>query len=262
VTNSIHPTAIVSPQAELGEGNTIGPFVYIQDNVRIGNNNQFMTGSVVKPGVTLTDNNITHEYAVLGGEPQDLGFNGHVSFVEIGSENVFRESVTIHRSKTENEITRVGNNNFLMANAHIGHDCQLGNHVVIAPSSALGGFVTVDDRAFISGGVMVHQFVHVGRFAMIGGNSKITQDVLPFMTTDGNPAQVHGLNVVGLRRAGFTKVMLAELKQAYRILFSSNDRLEHKLDELRQLPGEEVAHLVEFIGAAKRGFHRSKSEVD
>ena len=221
-----------------------------------------MTGSIVKPGVTVANNNTLHEYAVLGGEPQDLGFNGHTSFVEIGSGNVFRESVTVHRSKTEGETTRLGNDNFLMANVHIGHDCQLGNNVVIAPSSGLGGFVSVDDKAFISGGVMVHQFVNIGRFAMIGGNSKITQDVLPFMTTDGNPAEVHGLNIVGLRRAGFDRTMLSELKQAYRILFAGNDKLENKLEQLKGLSGEAVAHLIEFINRAKRGFHRAKLETD
>lgn len=262
MSNSIHPSAIVSPAAELGEGNIIGPFVHIHDNVRIGNHNQLMTGSVIKPGVTMGDSNTLHEYSVLGGEPQDLGFDGHSSFVEIGSGNVFRESVTVHRSKTENGITRIGNENFLMANVHIGHDCQLANNVVIAPSSGLGGFVSVDDKAFISGGVMVHQFVNIGRFAMIGGNSKITQDVLPFMTTDGNPAQVHGLNIVGLRRAGFNKASLAELKQAYRILFASNEKLENKLAQLSESPGEAVEHLIKFIGSAKRGFHRAKTETD
>lgn len=262
MSNSIHSTAIVSPKAELGEGNTIGPFVHIHDDACLGNNNHLMTGSVIKPGVTMADNNILHEYSVLGGEPQDLGYNGHVSYVEVGSGNVFRESVTVHRSKTENETTTIGNENFLMANVHIGHDCQLANNVVIAPSSGLGGFVTVGDKAFISGGVMVHQFVNIGRFAMIGGNSKITQDVLPFMTTDGNPAQVHGLNIVGLRRGGFNKTMLSELKQAYRVLFTSNEKLENKLEELDKLPGDAVAHLVEFISAAKRGFHRGKSETD
>ena len=262
MSNSIHPTAIVSPQAELGEDNTIGPFVHIHDNVRIGNNNTLLTGSILKPGVTLADSNTLHEYSVIGGEPQDLGFNGHSSFVEIGSGNVFRESVTVHRSKTENETTRIGNENFLMANVHIGHDCQLGSNIVIAPSTGLGGFVTVDDKAFISGGVMVHQFVNIGRFAMIGGNSKITQAVLPSMTTDGNPAEVHGLNIVGFRRAGFNKSMLSELKQAYRILFSSNGRLDNKLQQLGEFSGDAVTHLVEFIGAAKRGFHRGKSEID
>ena len=261
MSNNIHPTAIVSENAELGEDNTIGPFVHIHDNVRIGNNNQLLTGSVIKPGVTLGDNNALHEYSVLGGEPQDLGFDGHSSYVEIGSGNVFRESVTVHRSKTANETTRLGNENFLMANVHIGHDCQLANNVVIAPSSGLGGFVTVDDRAFISGGVMVHQFVHIGRFAMIGGNSKITQDVLPFMTTDGNPAQVHGLNIVGLRRGGFDRAMLSELKTAYQILFASNDKLESKIEQLKTLPGDPVKHLIEFIAEAKRGFHRAKSET-
>lgn len=262
MSNSIHPTAIVSPRAEIGEGNNIGPFVHIHDNVRIGNNNQLLTGSVIKPGVSIENDNSLHEYSVLGGEPQDLGFNGHTSFVEVGSNNVFRESVTVHRSKTEGEITRVGNENFLMANVHIGHDCQLANNVVIAPSSGLGGFVTVGDKAFISGGVMVHQFVNIGRFAMIGGNSKITQDVLPFMITDGNPAYVHGLNIVGLRRGGFDRAMLSELKQAYRILFGSNDKLENKLGKLTDLSGDAAAYLVEFISAAKRGFHRGKSETD
>ena len=262
MSNSIHPTAIVSPQAELGEGNTIGPFVHIHDQVRIGSNNQLMTGSVLKPGVSLADNNSLHEYSVLGGEPQDLGFDGHTSFVEVGSGNVFRESVTVHRSHKEGDVTVIGNENFLMANVHIGHDCQLGNNVVIAPSSGLGGFVSVGDKAFISGGVMVHQFVNIGRFAMIGGNSKITQDVLPFMITDGNPAQVHGLNIVGLRRGGFNKTMLSELKQAYRILFSDNDKLDNKLGQLVTLPGDAVAELIEFISAAKRGFHRGKSETD
>lgn len=262
MSNSIHSTAIISPAAELGEGNIIGPFVHIHDDVRIGDNNQLLTGSVVKPGVRMANNNTLHEYSVIGGEPQDLGFDGHVSFVEIGSGNVFRESVTVHRSKTAGETTRLGSDNFLMANVHIGHDCQLGNNVVIAPSSGLGGFVTVADRAFISGGVMVHQFVNIGRFAMVGGNSKITQDVLPFMTTDGNPAQVHGLNIVGLRRGGFDRAMLSELKQAYRILMGSNDKLDSKLAQLQALPGEAVTQLVEFITNAKRGFHRGKPETD
>lgn len=260
MTNSIHPTAIISPQAVLGEGNTIGPFVQIHDDVTIGNNNQVMSGAVIKPGVTMADENTLHEHVVLGGEPQDLGFNGHSSFVNIGSGNVFRENVTVHRSKTENEITRVGNQNFLMANVHVGHDCQLANNVVIAPSSGLGGFVSVDDRAFISGGVMVHQFVRIGRFAMIGGNSKITQDVLPFMTTDGNPAQVHGLNIVGLRRAGFDKATLTKLKQAYRILFNNEQKLDARLAMLQALSDDQVMLLVDFISASKRGFHRSKSE--
>lgn len=260
MSNSIHPSAIISPQAKLGDGNTIGPFVHIHEGVSIGNDNRLMSGAVVKPGVSMGNDNTLHEYVVLGGEPQDLGFNGHTSFVKIGSGNVFRESVTVHRSKSENETTSIGNENFLMANVHVGHDCQLGDNVVIASSSGLGGFVSVDDRAFISGGVMVHQFVHIGRFAMIGGNSKITQDVLPFMTTDGNPAEVHGLNIVGLRRGGFDKAKLTKLKQAYRILFSTEHKLDAKLDKLRAMSDEHVSHLVDFIAAAKRGFHRTKPE--
>jgi UDP-N-acetylglucosamine acyltransferase len=260
VTNSIHPSAIVSPAATLGEGNTIGPFVHIHDDVVLGNNNQLMSGAVLKPGVSMEDDNILHEYVVLGGEPQDLGYAGHSSWVKIGSANVFREYVTVHRSHKQDGTTAIGNHNFLMANAHIGHDCILYDNIIIAPSTGIGGHVSIDDRAFISGGVMVHQFVHIGRFAMIGGNSKITQDVLPFMTTDGNPAQVHGLNVVGLRRGGFNKAMLGKLKQAYRILFNNEQRLDARLAELTAMSDPQVNHLVDFISAAKRGFHRAKSE--
>jgi len=256
VSNSIHASAIISPDAKLGDGNIIGPFVHIHAGVSLGNNNQLMTGAVVKHGVSLANDNVLHEYAVLGGEPQDLSFDDHISFVKIGSGNIFRENVTVHRSSKQGETTRVGDENFLMANVHIGHDCQLANHIVIAPATGLGGFVQVDDRAFISGGVMVHQFVRIGRLSMIGGNSKITQNALPFMTTDGNPAQVHGLNIVGLRRAGFNKSALNELKQAYAILLASPDALDAKLAKLNALSNEHVLHLSEFAATAKRGFHR------
>lgn len=260
MSNSIHPTAIISPKAQLGEGNHIGPFAHIHDGVVMGNNNQLMTGAVLKSGVVMGDNNTLHEYAVLGGEPQVLGFDIDTTYLKIGSGNVFHEYVTVHRSFKENESTEIGNDNFFMSSAHIGHDCIVGSNIVMASSVAIGGHVTIDDRAFISGGVMVHQFVHIGRYAMIGGNSKITQDVLPFMTTDGNPALVRGLNVVGLRRAGFDKAKLTKLKQAYRILFNAEQKLDTRLGSLESLSDEHISHLIDFIQGAKRGFHRAKSE--
>lgn len=260
MSNTIHPSAIVSPNARLGSGNQIGPFVHIHDDVELGDDNVLMSGAVIKPGVRMGNHNSLHEHAVLGGEPQDLGFDGHTSYVEIGNGNVFRENVTVHRGAKAGDITRLGNDNFLMANVHIGHNCQLHNNIVIAPSTGLGGFVTADDRAFISGGVMVHQFVNIGRFAMIGGNTKVTQDCLPFMITDGVPARVRGLNVVGLRRGGVGRDSVRALKQAYQLLFNNALSLEQRLEKIAQLDDELTQHMVTFIGNAKRGFHRNKPE--
>lgn len=259
MSNTIHPTALVSNKAQLGSGNNIGPFVVIEDDVIVGDNNYFLSGAVLKSGTRIDNDNKIHEHAVIGGVPQDLGFNVEKkSFVKIGSRNTLRESVTIHRASQEGEATLMGNENYLMAQVHIGHDCELENNVIIAPSSGLGGFVTVEDKAFISGGVMIHQFVHIGSLAMLGGNAKITQDVLPFMMADGNPAHISGLNRVGLRRAGFTTEEIKALKKAYQLIFNNNSTLEHRLNELSQFEHHSAQHLVSFVNASKRGFHRDK----
>ena len=258
VDNKIHSTALVAPGVRMGRGNEIGPFAVIEDDVELGNGNRIHAHAVLKRGCRLGDENAVHEHAVLGAWPQDLGFKDKATYVEIGNGNVLREGVTIHRASRDGESTRLGNDNFLMVNAHLGHDCQLGNRIVIAPSSALGGHVRVEDRAFISGGVMVHQFVRIGSFAMIGGNSKITQDALPFLITDGVPGRARGLNLVGLKRAGFSGADLRELKQAYRGLFRSQQGLEHRLQELGRRDNPHVAHLVAFIAGSKRGFHRDR----
>ena len=260
MVNTIHPTALVSDKAELGSGNNIGAFVILEDNVVLGDNNTLLTGSVLKSGTRLGNENKIHEHAVIGGLPQDLGFDSATpSFVQIGNKNTLREFVTIHRASKENKATILGNENYLMAQVHIGHDCELENNVIIAPSSGLGGFVTVEDKAFISGGVMVHQFVHIGSIAMLGGNAKITQDVLPFMIADGNPAHIIGLNKVGLRRAGFKVEEVRALKKAYQLIFNNDSKLEQRLISLSQLDNIFVQHLTSFIQASKRGFHRDKA---
>ena len=260
MTNSIHPTAIVSEKAILGTGNVVGAFAVIEDDVTIGNNNQLMTGAVLKSGTRLGNENNIHEHAVLGGLPQDLGFDAATkSYVKIGNSNVIREFVTIHRASKSEQSTRLGNENYLMTQVHLGHDCQLENNVIIAPSTGLGGHVTVADRAFISGGVMVHQFVHIGSFAMLGGNAKITQDVLPYMMVDGNPARVSGLNKVGLRRAGFKLDDMKALKKAYQLLFNTEEKLENRINRLSELDHMTANNLVSFIRASKRGFHRDKA---
>ncbi|MDR9435969.1 MAG: acyl-ACP--UDP-N-acetylglucosamine O-acyltransferase [Thiohalophilus sp.] len=259
MSNTIHPTAVVSDQAQLGSGNQVGPFVVIHDDVILGDNNVLHSGVVVHSGSRIGHANRIHEYAVIGGLPQDLGFDPATSsYVTLGDENVLREAVIIHRASVANEHTRLGNHNYLMNGAHLGHDCVLGNHVVIAPYAALGGFVSVADRAFISGGVMIHQFARVGELAMIGGNSKITRDVLPFLITDGMPGRVRGLNVVGLRRAGYPAPDLRALKQAYRILFRGEADLAASLEQLQSLGTDSTSRLAAFIEGSKRGFHRDR----
>ena len=252
--------ALVSEKAQIGSGNNIGAFVIIEDDVIIGDDNILLSGAVIRSGTRIENDNKIHEHAVIGGLPQDLGFDAKtVSFVKIGNKNTLREFVTIHRASQENEATILGNDNYLMAQVHIGHDCELENNVIIAPSTGLGGFVTVEDKAFISGGVMVHQFVHIGSLAMLGGNAKITQDVLPFMMADGNPAHVSGLNKVGLRRAGYKTEDIKVLKKAYQLVFNNDTKLEQRLGQLSQLAHESAQHLISFIQASKRGFHRDKA---
>ena len=256
MSNTIHPSAVISSNAKLGEGNNVGPFVVIEDDVVMGNNNILLTGVVLKNGCRIGHSNSLHEHTVLAGIPQDLGYTDMQSYVEIGDNNILREYVTINRASKSEQATVIGNDNFLMIQTHIGHDCVLGNRVITAPGVGLGGHVKVADRAFISGGVMVHQFVQIGTLAMIGGNAKITQDALPFMITDGVPGRVHGLNLVGLRRAEFHRDEIRVLKQAYQLLFRSSLSLSEILDKLAQTDSVHVSQLADFITTSKRGFHR------
>jgi len=259
VANQIHPTAIVSEQAQLGSGNIIGAFVVIEDDVILGDNNRIDAHSVLKNGSRIGNNNNIHEHVVFGGNPQDLSFKDAETYAQLGNNNVLREFVTINRATTkESGWTRIGDNNYFMAGSHVAHDCQLSSHVTLAPDAALGGHVHIGDRAFISGGVKVHQFARIGAFAMIGGNSKITQDCLPYMITDGVPGRVRGLNAVGLKRAGFTIQDMRDLKQAYRILFGSRRDMDVILGELEQLESSRVKNLAAFIRASKRNFHRTE----
>jgi UDP-N-acetylglucosamine acyltransferase len=258
VSNQIHPTAVISPQATLGQGNHIGPFVVIEDNVVMGDNNAVAAHCVIKYGARIGHGNTLHEHVVYAGIPQDLGFKAADTIAQLGDNNVLREFVTVHRATTkESGRTVIGNNNYFMATAHIAHDCQIGNHVIMANDAVLAGHVHIEDRVFVSGGVKVHQWAHIGEYAMIGGNSKITQDCLPYMITDGIPGRVRGLNLIGLKRAGFRLEELRELKAAYRILLGSRGSLETQLAELAQLSSPRARHLSEFIDRSKRGFHRS-----
>ncbi len=259
MTNQIHPTAIVAPGANLGRDNDIGPYAIIEDDVVLGDNNHIAAHACVKSGTRMGNKNTLREQAVLGGLPQHLGFSDKSipTYLVIGDENEFCESVVVQRAYQEGKQTQIGSHNYLMCLTHIGHDCQIGNHITFAPGMAIGGHVNIDDYVFISGGVMVHQFVNIGRYAMVGGNTKITQDVLPFMMTDGNPAFVRGLNLVGLKRAGFSRDDIRTLKQAYRLLFQSG-ALTDNLQAISAISHHLVEHLLEFVRRAERGFHRVK----
>ncbi len=260
--NNIHPTAIVAPKAELGSGNTIGAYCVIEADVVLGDNNQLHTGAVLKDGCRIGNDNIFYEYSVMAGLPQDVSFDRQASTrVEIGNNNEFREYTTVNRaSLKENRVTKLGSHNYLMAHAHIGHDCVLADNIVMVINAGIAGHVHVGEGAFISGGVMVHQFVKIGQYAMIGGNAKITQDVLPFFITDGVPAFVKGINVVGLKRAGFKKSDISDLKLAYRVLFGSGNSFEQIIAGLEGIKSSTIKELSKFLGRSKRGFHRAERD--
>jgi len=251
---SIHPTAIVDGGARLGEGVVIGPCAVVEDEVTIGARTELRAHAVVKRYTTLGAGNTVHEGAVLGSEPQDLGFTGGATRLEIGDENRIREGVTIHRATKPGAVTKVGSGCFLMAHAHIAHDNLIGDHVIIANNTALAGYVEIGNEAFLSGGVVVHQFCRIGRLAMIGGNSKVIQDALPFVTSDGVPSRACGLNLVGLRRAGVPAPHLRALKEGYRLLLRANLRLPEALERMAALQDPLVDEMTAFVRASTRGF--------
>ena len=255
---SIHPTAVISPHAQLGAGVSVGPYTVIEDDVVLGEGCEIAAHVVIKRFTTLGRANRVFEHAVLGGEPQDVKFKGEQSRLIIGDDNLIREGVTLHRASGEGETTLLGSRNFLMINVHIAHNCVIGDDNIFANDVALAGYITIEDHVFLSNNVGAHQFVQMGRYAMVGGKSKIVQDVPPFFITDGNPPRVRGLNTVGLRRAGFSTEERRALKEAYRILFRSNLPLEDALSEMARLDDENVAHLIKFIRNSKRGFVRAR----
>src|ERR687890_640597 len=231
----IHPTAVVSPGARLAEDVRVGPYVVIEDEVVVGDGCVIGAHSVVKQFTTLGRRNRVYEHAVLGGEPQDVKFKGERSRLLIGDDNLIREGVTLHRANGEGEATLIGSRNFLMIGVHVAHNCVVGDDNVFANGVALAGHVTVEDHAFLASNVGAHQFVRFGRYAMVGGKTKVIQDVLPFFTTDGNPARVRGLNTIGLRRGGFSTEARAALKRAYQILFRARLPLARALEALEDV---------------------------
>jgi len=233
----------------------VHPTAIIEDNVEIGPDCDVAAYAVIKRFTKLGARNRVFEHAVVGGEPQDVKFRGEQSYLEIGDDNLIREFCTLHRASGEGETTRIGSRNFFMVGCHVAHNCEIGSDNIFANEVALAGHIVVEDHVFISNNVGAHQFVRFGRHAMVGGKSKIVQDVLPFFTTDGNPPRLRGLNSVGLRRAGFSESARRALKDAYRTLLRPG-LLEHALEDLEKIDDDNVAHLIAFIRGSKRGFTR------
>ena len=254
----IHPTALVHPDVDLADDVRLGAYAVVESDVCIGSRTEIRAHAVVKRYTTMGADNQVHEGAMLGGEPQDLSFKGEPSGLRIGDRNCIREGVTIHRAGGGRE-TVIGSDCFLMAYVHVAHDCRLGDGVIMGNNVLLAGHVAIGDRAVLSGAVGVHQFCRVGRLAMIGGISKIVQDCLPFVITDGHPGRARGLNVVGLRRAGVPASQVRALKEAYRLLLRAALPLETALARMAAIADPLVDELAEFARTSKRGFaHASR----
>ena len=250
-------TARVHPGAQIGASVIIGDFAIVEDDVVIGAGSRLEPYVYVKRWTTLGERNQISAGTVLGTDPLDKGFAGGRSFLRIGNGNVIREHYTISRGTAPESETVIGDENYIMTSGHIAHNCRIGNRTVIASCALVAGYVDVEDEAFISGGVVIHQFSRVGRLAMIGGNTRVNSDLPPyFLYTDFNVA-AHGLNLVGLKRAGLGGADIKALKTAYRILYRSGLKLEEALRRIEtEAPTGHTRHLVAFVRASKRGICR------
>ncbi len=257
----IHATAIISPQAKLAADVKIGPFCIVEDGVEIGAGSVLDSHVVVKRYTTLSENNHLHMGVLLGSDPEDKNFSGNRSYLQIGNGNTFREYSSASRGTPLDSVTVIGDNNYIMIGVHVAHNCRLGSDIVICNNCSLGGYVEIEDGAFLSAGVLVHQFSKIGRLAMISGNTRVNLDVPPYLLTSDFKINAKGLNLVGLRRAGIGNDAIRQLKLAYRLLYRSHLPLEDALQRIeREIPTEEARHFVEFIRGSKRGICRERQK--
>ncbi len=262
---TIHPTALVHSSAQLGRGVTVGPYAIIEAGVRVGDGSSIGPHNVIKSGVTIGPENHFSAGVVLGEDPQHRRFAGEESFVRLGKGNILREYVTVNRAYGEGEATEIGDDNFLMSYVHIGHNCHIGNLVIITSGAELAGHVLVDHQANISGHVGVHQFVRIGRLVMVGGGSVVRKDVPPFVLAFGLPARAHGLNSVGLTRAGVPPVNRTMIKRAFMLLYRSRLAVSTAVSRIESELADDpfVREMVEFIrGSQDRGIIRWAKDSD
>lgn len=250
---AIHPTAVVDRRAEIDATADIGPYVVIDGPVVVGAGTRVLAHAVLTGRTTIGRDNVIHMGAVLGNEPQDLSYTGAPTGLCLGDRNIVREHCELNRATSTERPTTIGDDNFFFGHAHVGHDCQLGSRIILANGAMLGGHVVVDDQVFVSGNCVVHQFVRIGRLALLRGLSRSSRDVPPFCIMDFTHT-VRGINRVGLRRAGFTAEQIRAVQRAFATLFRTRRNLRLALAELEAGPlSDEVAHLVAFIRASKRG---------
>jgi len=258
--STIDSTARIGAGADIADDAVIGPWVIIEDGVSIGSGTRVDAHTIIRKGTTIGKNNVIHPNAMIGEDPQDLAFKaGTASYVRIGDHNTIREFATIHRGTEPESVTVIGNHNLLMAVSHVAHNCHLDDHVIVCNCALLSGHVEVEDYGFVSGGVAVQQFARIGRHAYVGGNTRVNTNIPPFIRAVGYDAEAHGLNTVGLRRRGFSRESISQLKRAYAILFRSTLRLEERLNQIeKEADGEETRQLVAFIRKPSRyGFCRA-----
>ncbi len=252
---NISPLAYVHPEAVIGAGCEIGPFCFIDKDVVIGEGNRLMNSVTLLSGTRMGRENVIFPGAVIGAIPQDLKFQGEESTAEVGDNNTIRENVTINRGTAAKGKTVVGSNNLLMEGMHVAHDVVVGNGCIIGNSTKLAGEVVVDDFAIISAGVLVHQFCRIGSYVMVGGGTRTAQDVPPFTMAAREPVAYCGLNLVGLRRRGFSREIIDNIHEAYRILYHSGKLREECLEEIRNtIPmSKEIEYILEFVQTSTRG---------
>ena len=254
----IHPTAIIDPRAELGTGVIVGAYCIIEAGVVLGSDCWLQHHVTLSGPLAAGARNKFYAYCSIGQQTQDLKYTGEPTYLEIGSDNTFREFCTVNRSTTAEGKTRIGSCGNFLAYSHIGHDCSVGDGVIFSNNGTLAGHVQIGDHAVMGGLTAVHQFCRIGQFAITGGCSKIVQDVPPFMIADGNPAEIRGINLVGLERKGFAAESVKWIKEAFRLIYRSNFNTRQAVEAVqKELPATaEITQILEFIERSERGIIR------
>ncbi|MEM8955238.1 MAG: acyl-ACP--UDP-N-acetylglucosamine O-acyltransferase [Verrucomicrobiota bacterium] len=253
----IHPTAVVDSSAELGEGVEIGPYCVVQAGVKMGDGCWLQNHVTIAGPSKIGRWNKFFAYGSIGQQTQDLKYGGEPTYLEVGDGNVFREFVTVNRGTGADTKTVIGNGGNFLAYSHVAHDCVVGDRVILSNNGTLAGHVVLEEGAILGGLTAIHQFCRMGKMAITGGCSKIVQDIPPFMIADGNPAEVRGVNTVGLQRAGAPESVARQLKEAFKIVYRRNLNVAQAVDALKAMDGsEELAHLIRFIEGSERGIIR------
>ena len=258
MATEIHPTAIIDSRASVGEDVVIGPYCVIEGPVELGDRCQLKSHVVLAGPSQIGPDNVFYAFAVIGERTQDLKYSGEPTHLVIGDHNVFRENVTIHRSTVTNGKTAIGSHGNFLAYSHIAHDCVVGDHVIFSNNGTLAGHVTVEDHAVIGGLTAVHQFCRIGQHVITGGCTKVVQDVPPFMIADGNPAEVRGINKVGLERRGFNDASIRALRECYKLLYREDMNVQQALAAItKRFPDDAIVQqLTAFVTSSERGIIR------